>query len=273
MRYSFANADAPTRKDVQYFENFGHRAIWHDGWKATTKHQKGDDFGTEHWALFELGSDFSECHDLAGERPDKVREMIERWWTEAGQYDVLPLDDQPGKRSKEVFGGARERYTYYQGMSPVNRKRVPVTANRSHSILTELDIPDDGAEGVILSVGNHLGGYVVYLKDHRLSYEYNVLGRIRSKVTSEKEVPSGKTAIRIEFAKTGELRGRCSIYFGDVPVGAGEISETLPDLVPMRGLHCGRDGSTPVGSGYDAPYPFTGKFAPVVVVPGDDATA
>ena len=94
MRYAFASPTARSTRSTQYFEMYGHRAIYHDGWKAVTWHATGTDFDDDQWELYDIGSDFSESNDLASSRPEKLAELIERWWTEAGRYDVLPLDDR-----------------------------------------------------------------------------------------------------------------------------------------------------------------------------------
>ena len=96
--YTFGDGDCPSKKPIQYFEMMGHRGLWCDGWKAVTKHEFDDDYGSEDWELYHLDQDFSESNDLAASEPDRLRRMIDLWWVEAGRNGVLPLDDRFGSR-------------------------------------------------------------------------------------------------------------------------------------------------------------------------------
>ncbi len=98
---TFDDASAPSPRSIQYFEQMGHRGLWADGWKITTYHDQGHPFDDDEWGLYHLDKDFAECHDLAAEHPEKLCELIDAWWVEAGQHGVLPLDD----RTIELFGG------------------------------------------------------------------------------------------------------------------------------------------------------------------------
>src|SRR5262249_52813393 len=164
MAYTFDDPKAPTTKRVQHFELLGDRALWCDGWKAVARHTKGEDFDADRWELYHLDEDFSECQDLAAAEPQKLRELIDRWWTEAGAFDVLPLDDREYERvAANAEARARSRYVYYPGMSRIDRLSAPYVTDRSWSIAAEVDIPAGGAEGVLLACGSRFAGYVLYV--------------------------------------------------------------------------------------------------------------
>jgi arylsulfatase A-like enzyme len=268
MTYTFDDADAPTRKRVQYFENFGHRAIWQDGWKAATKHIAGDDYSTEQWALYDLANDYSEYEDLAEKCPEQLRQLIELWWAEAGRYDVLPLDDDPGERQQALFGTPKPRYVYYPGSPPISSRMAPVIADRAHTITAQLEVPGSGCEGVILAVGGAIGGYVLYVEAGHPVYEYNLFGA-RHAVRSDRPLPAGPASVRFAFTRTGTLQGVGTLSIDDQAVGRVELPETIPSIGPESPgpVNCGRDGSSPVSDAYQSPFAFTGRIRSVVVEP------
>ncbi|MGE3909613.1 MAG: arylsulfatase, partial [Chloroflexota bacterium] len=126
LAYTFEQPDAPTCKESQYFELLGDRGIWHRGWKAVAKHERGEPFEADRWELYHLDADFSESNDLADAQPERLRQMIERWWSEAGRYGALPLDDREYERVAEsVAARARTRTVFYPGMARVDRFSAP----------------------------------------------------------------------------------------------------------------------------------------------------
>ena len=137
--YTFENPDAPTRKERQYYEMLGHRAIYEDRWKAVSFHQPGGSFDADRWELYHISEDFSECSDLAGEHPEKLQTLIDAWWEDAERYNVLPLADPVSARS---LGGTtrrrRRQFTYYPGKASVPMRLAPNVADRSHRITAEI---------------------------------------------------------------------------------------------------------------------------------------
>ena len=135
--YAFAPeaASAPTRKQVQYFEMFGHRGIWADGWKAVTHHEPNTSWDADEWELYHLDSDFSECHDLAEKHPEKLRELIDLWWAEAGRNGVLPLDDRRAELWRPTNGWSdprnRRRYVYRPPFEEIRMSTAPSLGNRT----------------------------------------------------------------------------------------------------------------------------------------------
>src|SRR5499433_41868 len=162
--YSFDAPDEPTRKVTQHYEILGDRALWHRGWKAVARHDKGADFEDDRWELYHTDEDFAECHDLAQTYAQQLRELIDRWWAEAGANRVLPLDDREYERVAESMRArARSRYVFYPGMARIERLNAPEITDRSWRLAADVEIPAVGAEGVVLASGTRLAGYVLYL--------------------------------------------------------------------------------------------------------------
>lgn len=270
LAYTFGEPDAPTRKQTQYYEMLGDRAIWHQGWKAVTRHLPGDDFEADRWELYHLDEDYSEARDLAAEQPERLRQLIERWWAEAGAHGVLPLDDRLSDRTQT--GGhpnPRRTFVYRPGMARIERWNTPNVTNRSFSIEADAEIGADGAEGVLLAVGNRFGGYTLYLKDSRLTFEYNA-GDARYEVRSEETVGPGRHTLRMEFVKTGQFQGRAALLIDGTTVGSVEMPRTWAINPARSGLYCGREVGSPVTGAYEQPFTFTGRLHTVTVTLGDD---
>ena len=256
---TFTDPDAPPPRSVQYFEQMGHRGLWAGGWKITTYHEAGRPFDDDEWALYHLDRDFSECRDLAAEEPERLRDMIDAWWVEAGQHGVLPLDD----RSIELFGGtprpgtvhARDEYVYLPPVSHVPADAAPPLGGRPWTVTAEIEVPEGGAEGVLYARGSHNVGHSFFLKDGVLSFDYNALGT-HHRAAAPVRLAAGRHEVSVRFDRDG--RG------GTVTVAAdGEDLDSVhvPRLVRMlgsTGLDVGRDGLSPVVDDYAAPFPFTG---------------
>ncbi|MFN8523270.1 MAG: arylsulfatase [Chloroflexota bacterium] len=273
--HTFLDAGAPTRKTAQYYEMYGSRAIWSDGWKAVTYQQQGVELTEEllaaqRWELYHVAEDFSECHDLADQHPDRLHELVERWWTEAGKNQVLPIDARRAARlqvRKPHLTAPRDRYVYYPNAAPVNLFTAANVHNRHHTITAHVVIPPGGAEGVLLAAGSIFSGYSLFVKDRRLQYVHNYLGLREYWVRSRIDVPEGPCTLRFELTKTGEHYGVGTLFFGDQKVGEGEISETVPRRhdTMAEGLCCGYDSGLPVTPAYRSPFRFTGTIHRVVV--------
>ncbi len=273
--HTFSAADAPTRKHVQYYEMIGSRALWSEGWKAVVEQPQGDALteailAQQRWELYHVAEDFSECEDLAGKHPEKLAELVERWWVEAGKYNVLPLDSRMQTRMAErkpSAAGPQERYVYYPDGAPQFEYTAVNLKNRSHTITAEVDIPPGGAEGVLLAHGSWFAGYSLYLKDRRLHYVHNHLGLAEYRISSTEEIGPGAAILQFRFTRTGEHRGTGSLHLGDRLIGQGEIPHTVPAVIETsgEGLCCGYDSGLPVTDHYRAPFRFTGRIVRVVV--------
>jgi arylsulfatase len=295
--HSFSEASAESKHHTQYFEMFASRAIDHDGWRAVCGWpgpsyaegaEKGrsigdeinsevlDDLDANGWELFHIAEDPAEVHDLAGQYPERLREMIARWYVEAGKYKVMPLDGTLMQRfatERPRITKDRSQYTFYPGLSVVPIGNTPMVFNRPHSITAEVEIPAGGSEGVLLAQGGIAGGYVFYIKDNKLHYLHNYLGLEEFKVSSTLDVPPGPVTLRYEFEPTGDpdLRagrgapGRGQLYFDGELVGNVDFATTVPITFGIEGLSCGYDFGEAVTHEYHAPFTFTGVIHQVIV--------
>ncbi len=273
--HTFGAPDAPTRKRAQYYEMIGSRAIWADGWKAVTEQAQGELLTDEvlarqRWELYHVAEDFSECHDVAGEHPERLAALVELWWHEAGRHGVLPLDARMQARMGERKPGAspdRRRVEYRAGGAPQFEYTAIDLKNRSHTITAEVEIPPGGAEGVLLAHGSWFAGYSLYVKNRRLCYVHNYLGLAEYRIDSEVELPSGPSTLRFRFEKTGEHRGHATLLLGEHTIGEGDIPRTVPAVIETsgEGLCCGYDSGLPVTDDYEAPFRFTGRISRVIV--------
>ena len=285
MRSSFDEAKAPSTKQTQYYSMLGSRGIWHQGWKAVTTHPTVAGWGNytkDTWELYHTAEDRSETRNLAAQHPDKLQELINLWFFEAGKYQAFPLDDRLPLEivltPRPQMTRPRERYVYYPDTAEVPESQAVNIRNRSYAIRAEVEIPAGGAEGVIFAHGSRFGGHGLYMKDGRLHYVYNWLGDIEQKISSSKPVPNGALTLSAIFTKEGEnpphvANGTLAIYLNDEKVGEGMI-RTQPGKFSIagEGLNVGRDGGEPVTGDYPGvyPWPFTGTVKRVVVdVSGD----
>lgn len=274
LAYTFNDAKAPTRRETQYYEMLGHRAIYYRGWEAVTMHTRGVDFDKDPWELYNVTEDFSESHDLAAQNPERLRELKERWWSEAGRYNVLPLDDRGVIRSLEQPGLNRPRtvVTYYPGMASVPRGNMLNFRGRSYSITADVEIPSGGAEGVLFALGGRFGGFSLFVQKNRLNYAYNWVGLERYTVTSTEAIPAGSAKLRMEFTMSGPGGGIAALFINDKRVGEGKIARLVPITFGLsEGVTVGRDPSTPVTESYQSPFEFSGTIKKVVMELKEDS--
>jgi len=270
---SFGDARAPGRHETQYYEMFGCRALYHRGWKAVSYHLIQDTrvgFDDDQWELYHVDEDPSECHDLADQRPAKLRELIDRWWTEAGRNQVLPLDNRPFSElvfERPAAVPARSHYVCRPGAAAVPEVVAVNVRNRSHAITAEVEIPSSGASGVLVAQGSGLGGWSFYVADRRLAYVHNFVSLEEHHVRSDGELPSGRHQLGFHFVRTGDHQGTGRLLVDDEVVGEGPI----PRFTPIRfsltgaGLTCGYGDGLAVTREYRPPFPFTGHIIRAVV--------
>jgi arylsulfatase len=236
--YSLKDAAAPSQHTTQYYEMMGSRAIYRDGWKAVVYHPplmsnyedreiSRRSFDEDIWELYNVANDFSECHDVSAQYPEKLQELKELWWEEAQRNQVLPLNNQPGRYGDRRW--TRDRYVYHAGIASIPEMTAPNLRNRSFHINAELTIPATGdCDGIIVCHGGHAGGYALYIKGRRLHYVYNFLGAFSTVISASEELPAGDLLVRAVFNSTGRFRGDMNLYYGDVPMGSGSLPITVP---------------------------------------------
>jgi arylsulfatase len=225
----------------------GSRAIWHDGWKAVSTHPSisgWSHFNDDTWELYRVDVDPAETHDLAEEHPDKVRELINLWFAEAGANGAFPLDDRSPveilNTPRPQLTSPRNRYLYYAGTAPVPEAQAVNIRNRNYIIGAWVDIPAPGASGVLFAHGSNFGGHTLYVKGNRLHYVYNFVGMLDQHIVGSEDIPTGGNLIlSASFEKDGEdppgvSTGVLTLFHGDQQVGAGRI-KTQPGSFGLSG--------------------------------------
>ena len=244
MLYSFNDPGAAERRETQYFEMVGNRGIYHKGWTAVTKHktpwlllgEKTPAFDDDVWELYDTSTDWTQANDLSAKMPEKLRELQRLWLIEATRYNVLPLDDRAAERLNPDMAGRPilikgNSQLLFRGMGRLSENSVLNIKNKSHSITALIDVPEKGAEGVIVSQGGNIGGWSVYAKGGKLKYCYNFLGMQYFFVESTTTLPAGTHEVRMEFAYAdGGLGqgGEVTLLVDKQQVGQGTVAATAP---------------------------------------------
>jgi arylsulfatase len=280
--YSFDDPRANSRHTTQYFEIFGNRAIYHDGWLAGTVHRvpwEPDPRATlqnDVWDLYDTRADFSLVNDLAARNPAKLKELQDLFMKEGARNHALPIDDRGIERVNAALAGrpdlmaGRMSLVLYEGMAGLSENVFINVKNRSHTITASLEIPERGADGVILCQAGRFGGWSFYLKDGKPTYDYNWVGLKHYTVMADTPVPPGKARIRYEFAYDGGKPGSGGtgvILVNGTKVAEGRIDRTQPFVFSAdEGVDVGEDRGTPVTADYkDRNNKFTGKIQSVTV--------
>lgn len=286
--YTFDDPAAPEQHTDQYFEMLAYRAIYHDGWRAVKPWEFGKPITAEDlsattieetgWELYNLQEDFSEAHDVADEHPEKVLELAQLWWATAGTYDVLPLDGRTVERmaatGRPQVSAPRDQYVYYPGGKTVPENGAVSVLNHDHSITAEVDIPQDGTEGVLFAHGSTNGGYSLFVLDDRLHYVHNYCGIEEYQISADNEIPADVAELSMEFEVIGEpdiqngegAPATVRLYYDDDQVGKGELPVTIPIMIAINaGLSCGQDFVQAVTTEYEKPFTFTGDLTQVTV--------
>ncbi len=266
MLYSFNSGDAPERHRTQYFEMFGNRGIYHNGWTAVTKHRtpwasqdaKVPALDDDKWELYS-DKDWTQAHDLAKAMPEKLHELKRQWMIEATRYNVLPLDDRFAEKLNPDTAGRPilikgKKQILFNGMGRLLENNVLSIKNKSHSVTAEIVVPEKGAEGVIISQGANIGGWSLYAKDGKLKYCYNYGGFKNFFVESAKRLPAGRHQVRMEFDYAGGGLGKggvSTLYVDGKKAGEGKIDATLAIVFSADdGCDVGEDSGAPVSPDY-----------------------
>ena len=278
LLYAFNEAKAPERHKTQYFEMFGNRGIYSDGWMARTIHRAPwqtsglQPLTSDVWDLYDVRNDFSLSKNLAGEQAAKLKEMQALFMTEAEKYHVLPIDDRTIERMNPATAGRpdvlgdRKSLTLYDGMQGMMENTFMNVKNRSSKITAELEIPSGRAGGAILSQGGRFGGWSLYMKDGKAAYTYNFLGLSRYTVTAPQALPPGPVTVTLDFAYDGGgpgKGGKATLFVNGKAVADGRVEKTQPNIFSAdETADVGIDNQTPVaeGIGLGAETRFTGKI-------------
>jgi arylsulfatase len=286
MVYTFDDAKAPSHRRTQYFEMLGNRAIYHDGWVAATTpptppwSSSGGDVKVldYQWELYRVTDDFSEANNLAAKEPAKLRELQDLFWVEAAKYNVLPLDNSKVERldtaNRPSLTRGRSVFTYYPGQVRIPEGAAPDVKNKSFKIAATVEIPEGGAEGMLLTQGGRFAGWALYLLGGKPVFCYNLAGVDRYYATGKDKLTPGKHTVELDFKSDGPGLGKggtATLLVDGKPVGEGKIARTLPFRMSLdETLDCGEDTGTPISEDYHVPFKFTGMIGKVAVRLGDE---
>lgn len=283
MAYSFDNAEAEDRHTTQYFEMFGNRAIYHEGWFARTIHkapweaEPRRSLADDIWELYDTTTDFSLANDLSETHPEKLAELQDIFLVEAARNKVLPIDDRTFLRiNGELVGRpdvmkGRTSLTLAQGMTGMTENVFLNIKNKSKTITAEVEVSETGGNGAIIVQGGRFGGWGLYVTDGRPGYDYNFLGLERTTILSDKVLTPGKHTIRFEFAYDGDGLGKggeATLFVDDEQVAKGRIGRTQPMVFSAdETADVGIDLATPVIEviGSEAKSRFDGTISKVTV--------
>ena len=292
----FDDPAAASRHKTQYFEMFAHRSLYHDGWRAVCPfpgasfteakaffgqvpmtEEKLREIDATGWELYDLSKDPTETNNLAATERPKLIEMIARWYAEAGKYKVLPLDSRGTQRfadERPQLSAERTSYTYYPHTQVVAENVAARVLNKTHSVTVKVDVPKEGAEGVLLCHGSNAGGYTLFVKDKKLHYVHNYVGAEEFHVASSVDVPTGPTELRYEFEVTGKpdlakgkgTPGKAQLYIDGKLVGETNLPFTVPLAMGLGGgLVVGRNPGSAVSALYNVPFDFSGEIISATV--------
>lgn len=287
--YTFDTPEAAEQHTVQYFEMYGSRAIYKDGWWACTKLDKlpwdfspatlsrfgpgsGWDPGRDPWELYYLPDDFSQAHDLAADNPEKVAELVELFWAEAERNRVLPL-----LGGFAVFFGilppmpTQTRFTFAGDVQNIQTTQIPRIIGRSYAIEADVHVPEGGAEGVLVAFADFIGGFALWVDEKGLlNHTYQYLGIDTYRQTSTEPIPTGDITLKMLFdadQPTPGASGHVTLWAGDKQIGEGDIPRTVSLIfTTYAGMDISRDNGGVVDLAYEdrAPYAFTGTVRNVV---------
>ena len=267
MLYTFGAADAPERHDLQYFEMFGNRGLYHKGWSAVTKHRTPWEmvggqllaFDDDVWELYDGSKDWSQADDLSAELPQKLHELQRLWLIEAVKYNVLPLDDRGAERLNAELAGRPQlikgtSQLLFPGMKRLSENSVINIKNKSFSVTAQVDVTESPAQGVLIAQGGAFGGWALYAHGGKAKFAYNVLGLQLFEVEAGELISTGRHQVRMEFAYDGgglAKGGDVTLYYDGNEVGSGRVEMTQPMIFSA-------DETTDIGD--DFGMPVTGDY-------------
>ena len=279
--YTFENPDAPSRHTVQYFEMLGSRGIYKDGWWAGSFNHLPWNFGAngsqtapdpKPWELYNLDQDYSQAHNLAAQYPEKLKELVDFFDSEAKRNHVYPLE--PKRDGQPLISNGRSTFVYYAGMHRITGASAPRLSGRKHLISADIEVPASGASGVVVAQGGRYGGFTLYVKDGHLAYETNANGHSTGKLVSTQQLPAGKVHVALEFvpdensqpapppAPARVVSGTASLSIDGKPAGSGHITALG---FSAETLDIGSDLGSPVTPAYQSPFAFSGIVDTVTV--------
>ncbi|NJD32806.1 MAG: arylsulfatase [Gammaproteobacteria bacterium] len=286
MAYSFADAKAPSTRHTQYFEMFGLRAIYHDGWVACTtpptplgevSDPKEDVVTGYQWELYDTTEDFSEAVNLADKYPDKLKQMQLLFYAEAAKYNVLPLDNTRIPRMdvsvRPSLTRGRTEFTYYGTIARIPEGAAPNLKNKSYRLMADIVLPKGGESGVLVTQGGLSAGWALMLQGGRPVFHYNFGNVAHYNIAADGALTAGRHTVVFDFGYDGGGIGKGgtgTITVDGKQVAQGRVEHTMPLRLSLdETFDVGEDTGTPVSLDYDVPFAFTGTIDKLVVQLGD----
>lgn len=279
MMYSFDDAATKGQRRTQVFEMVANRAIYHDGWVAAAlafkpwqSDRTGFDIDKVAWELYNIDKDFSESNNLAAQEPERLKAMQDLWWAEAAKANILPLDWRGVERFSDAITGrpnpaaGRSEFVYETRLARLPESASPDLKNKSFTLTAEVEIPADGADGVLFAQGGITAGWSFYVQDRKLVFAHNFIDMARYRVTSSETIPTGKATLAATFTYGGKpdefgKGGTVVLSANGKEIGRGDIAHTTPLRYSLyEGQDIGQDDGSPVDDAYAAPFPFSGKL-------------
>ena len=289
MVYSFNDAQAPERHEVQYFEMFGNRGVYYKGWSAVTKHRtpwklgagvKTIPFDEDIWELYDGSKDHSQAHDLSKEMPDMLHKLQRVFLIEATKYNVLPLDDRGIERfNAELVGRPQtikgKKQVLFPGMKRISESSILNIKNKSFQVTAQLVVPAAGGQGTIIAQGGADGGWGLMMEKGALRFAYNLLGVNLFVTDAHQPLAAGEHQVRMEFAYAGgglAKGGAVTLYYDGQPAGEGKVLVTQPMIFSAtEGVEIGRElGTTVMPKSNPKASVFNGEIKWVELSIGDD---
>lgn len=282
MVYTFDDPHASSKRKTQYFEMFGNRALYHDGWVAAVRHgrlpwQSGvsvGDFDDDAWELYNIDDDFSEAVNLAQKYPKKLQQLKDLWWAEAGKYDVLPLDDRFVERAdvslRPSYIKGKNKFVFRSGTKYIPEGSAPDLKNKSFSITALIEIPKGVADGVLVAQGGQAAGWSFFIINNKPTFVYNYFNDQQYVISSDKPLDEGKYEVKFTFDKSDEQKvgagGIGTIYINQEQVAKGKIEKTIPFRFSAdETFDIGEDTGTAVSDLYKSPFSFKGTIDSVTI--------
>ena len=265
MVYAFNDAKAADRHETQYFEVFCNRGIYHKGWTAVTRHSVPwigaykRTFDEDVWELYDTNTDWTQARDLAKEQPEKLAALQKLFMIEATKYGVFPLDDRRYERFNPDIAGRPQlikgnSQILFGGMGRLTENSIVSIKNKSYAVTADVDVPQSGAEGVIIAQGGSVNGWSLYAKGGKLKYCYNLLGIELTFVEGTQPIPAGHHQVRMEFKYDGGGVGKgggITLFVDGKDVGKGRVERTVAMIFSGdETCDVGKEGGSPVSPDY-----------------------
>ncbi|MGN0376791.1 MAG: sulfatase-like hydrolase/transferase [Suilimivivens sp.] len=264
FKYALEDVKAQPQKTIQYFEMFGNRAIYKNGWKAVVNHAFKDSFEQDEWELYHVEEDYSEKHNVADKYPDKLKELQEEWLIEAGKYNVFPMFPKGFHRTTDEITKNREKMVvpeanvvYKHVILPHENSQDVGLLWRSHDVKAKLNRKTKDEDGVIISKGDRLSGISFYIKDNKLKYTYNLDGEKRFNIESDSELPLGEVEVSYRMELPDGKSGYVTAFINGQEVGRVDIPSVICATSYPLGIRTNKYSSVN-DADYQSPFEYKG---------------